>query len=431
MRYTGYELLWLFLAYSFLGWTLETVVAAVKQKRFVNRGLINGPFCIIYGCSAVVVTIYLPELHGFWLLLGSMILSTVIEWTAGHLIERVWHERWWDYSALPGNLDGYICLPASFAWGCLGVAALRWGNPLLMTVFALLPSLAGKILVWALLAVLAVDGLATFLIMAGWSRSERWVQTDAWFNRLSGRLGKRISDLVDRRLGRAYPGRAKQAREAARPTVFAEGCSFYKICMLFFVGAFLGDLTETLFCRLTAGVWMSRSSVVWGPFSIVWGLAIAAVTALLYRYRQQSDGFLFAMGTFLGGAYEYLCSVFTELVFGTVFWDYSHMPFNLGGRINLLYCFFWGIAAVVWFKKLYPRISSWIERIPMRAGKAVTWVLLVFMCCDMLVSAMALARYDERTRGIVAESGWQRTMDERFPDGRMERIYPNALTVEE
>ena len=45
---------------------------------------------------------------------------------------------------------------------------------------------------------------------------------------------------------------------------------------------------------------------------------------------------------FLGGAYEYLCSVFTELVFGKVFWDYSWMPFNLGGRINLLYCFFWG-----------------------------------------------------------------------------------------
>ena len=87
--------------------------------------------------------------------------------------------------------------------------------------------------------------------------------------------------------------------------------------------------------------------------SIVWGLAIAAVTVLLYRYRQRSDRFLFLMGTVLGGAYEYLCSVFTEIMFGTVFWDYSKIPFNLGGRINLLYCFFWGIAAVVWFKELY------------------------------------------------------------------------------
>ena len=74
---------------------------------------------------------------------------------------------------------------------------------------------------------------------------------------------------------------------------------------------------------------MSRSSVVWGDFSIVWGLAIAAVTALLYKYRNRSQQFLFWMGTFLGGAYEYICSVFTEIVFGTVFWDYSDIPFNL------------------------------------------------------------------------------------------------------
>ena len=58
---------------------------------------------------------------------------------------------------------------------------------------------------------------------------------------------------------------------------------------------------------------MSRSSVVWGPFSIVWGLAIALVTALLYKYKDRSNTFLFLIGTLLGGAYEYLCSVFTEI----------------------------------------------------------------------------------------------------------------------
>lgn len=80
----------------------------------------------------------------------------------------------------------------------------------------------------------------------------------------------------------------------------------------------------------------------------VWAIMIA--TKMLYNYRERSDGFLFVLGTVLGGAYEYLCSVFTELAFGVVFWDYSEIPFNLGGRINLLYCFFWGIAAVVWLK---------------------------------------------------------------------------------
>lgn len=85
------------------------------------------------------------------------------------------------------------------------------------------------------------------------------------------------------------------------------------------------------------------------------------------------------MGTLLGGAYEYLCSVFTEIVFGAVFWDYSALPFNLGGRINLLYCFFWGLAAVAWFKVLFPPLDRLIESLPRRGGTILTWCLVVFM----------------------------------------------------
>ena len=113
-----------------------------------------------------------------------------------------------------------------------------------------------------------------------------------------------------------------------------------------------------------------------------------------------------------------------------MFWDYSVIPFNLGGRINLLYCFFWGIAAVVWLKLLYPVISGWIEKIPMKIGKILTGILIVFMCCNMIVSIMALVRSDQRAHGVKATYSWQQTMDERFDDARLQRIYPNALKVE-
>ena len=167
------------------------------------------------------------------------------------------------------------------------------------------------------------------------------------------------------------PGKSGGRGCAGKSQCVCLGCSFYKILWLFVIGAFLGDLVETVFCRVTAGVWMSRSSVVWGPFSLVWGIAIAAATLLLHKYRDRSDRFVFIAGTCLGGAYEYICSVVLELLFGKVFWDYSKIPFNLGGRVNLLYCFFWGIAAIVWIKGLYPVISSWIEKIPLKQGKSV------------------------------------------------------------
>lgn len=160
------------------------------------------------------------------------------------------------------------------------------------------------------------------------------------------------------------------------------------------------------------------------------------LTAVLYRIKDKSDSYIFVAGTLLGGAYEYICSVFTELVFGTVFWDYSGFMFNLGGRINLLYCFFWGIAAVVWMKFLYPVLSKWIEKLPVKAGTILCNIAIVFMIFNCIISSLALSRYTERnTNGGMgqkteAESGLDKFLDTHFDDERMERIYPNAKIVE-
>ena len=431
MIYNTYELIWLFLIYSFLGWMLETILAATEQRRFVNRGLINGPLCTIYGVPIVILTIFGQELPLFWLFLGAMIVATVTEWISGHMIERFYHERWWDYSNVKWNLDGYICLPASLVWGVLGTISMRWGNGLLIRLYGFLPEGIGHLLVWILAGMLVLDVTATIFALSGIGRStQKWEAVDSWFTSISLRIGQWLYGHVDRRIHRAYPKTVRVEKPQRDKTVFAAGCCMQKLVWLFFIGCLLGDITETIFCRITAGVWMSRSSLVWGPFSIVWGFAIAAVTDLLYKYKDRSDRFLFLMGTALGGAYEYLCSVLSEMVFGTVFWDYSEIPFNLGGRINLLYCFFWGFAAVAWFKIFYPVISGWIEKLPICAGQILTWVIVVFMCCNMAVSTMALIRSNERSQEIPATQSWQQTMDERFPDERMEKIYPNAIKVE-
>ena len=429
-----YELSWLFFLYSFIGWILETVAAAVKNKRFVNRGLVNLPFCILYGNAAIFITIFGQELQGIWLFVGSMILATVFEWCAGHLIEHVYHEKWWDYSRMPWNLDGYISLPMSLIWGALAFVMMKWSNPFVLRIWRLMPRLAGNIILWILTILLIVDILATLILLSGRSqRVHRWKKIDKWLSSISMLLGEKIYGYVDRRIRKAYPNATKTDGAAVSETantVFAAGCSFYKLVWLFVIGSFLGDITETIFCRIRAGVWMSRSSLVWGSFSIVWGFAFVIATLLLYRYQQKSSGFLFAVGTFVGGAYEYICSVLSELVFGKVFWDYSHMPFNLGGRINLLYCFFWGFAAVAWIKLIYPKLSALIEKVPMKAGKTISWILLIFMVCNMLVSGLALIRSTQRANGIAATSGWQEIMDERFDDERIQKIYPNAINTQ-
>ena len=75
---------------------------------------------------------------------------------------------------------------------------------------------------------------------------------------------------------------------------------------------------------------------------------------------------------------------------------------------------------------LPPRITEWIERVPVKIGKAAVWLMVVFMAVNMMVSSMALVRYDERGKGEAASREWQVRMDEYFPDSRMEQIYPKA-----
>lgn len=378
MDYSAYQLLWFFLVYAFLGWLGETALAAAKKRRLLNRGFLSAPFSPVYGLAGVLFALFLPELREdiFFLFLFGMILATALELATGVLLERIFRQKWWDYSDEPWNFQGHICLKYSLIWGVLAVICIFFANPLLVRLIDLIPRPVGNLLVWVLLILLTVDFLGSWaaLVQLNGELKEPSEISRRW-KRISTALDNAVTRSIQRRMAQAYPSLDKERIRTQRKAdpvrdsqVFAAGCSFYKLACLFFIGAFLGDIIETIFCRATAGVWMSRSSVVYGPFSIVWGLGAVLLTAVLYRYRDRSDSFVFLFGTVLGGAYEYVCSVFTELVFGTVFWDYSHLPFNLGGRINLLFCFFWGIAAVVWLKLCYPRLSG-----PDRASPDPPW----------------------------------------------------------
>lgn len=449
MSLTIYFFLWFFLFYSVIGWAVGTAGAAMRKRRFVDVGFLYGPWCPSYGVGAMTFALFLQDLKNslFFLFLGGAILSFLVALATGFFLERIFHRKWWDYSRKRFQFGGYVNLPYVVVWGAAAVVCVSFVNPALMRLFHLIPRPAGEIILGVLLGIMILDYVGTVMgVLAIKSRLKKVSLLGALSENLQNTadyLGEGLVGLLLKHLGNSNSEleakkllEARQTRERERNAakekagVFAVGCSFYKLALLFLIGAFLGDITETIFCLLTTGRLMSRSSVVYGPFSIVWGLGCALLTLILYQYRNRSAGFIFCIGTLLGGAYEYICSVFTELVFGTIFWDYSGHSFNLAGRINLLYCFFWGIAAVVWMRVLYPGFSDLIEKIPKKPGVVVTWLLMVFMLFNILMSGLALARYNERQIGSgAAVSSAEQFLDRHFPDERMEKIYPNAKTV--
>ncbi len=206
---------------------------------------------------------------------------------------------------------------------------------------------------------------------------------------------------------------------------FASGMSFYKLALVFILGSFAGVVVETLWCLLRHGYFESRNGVVWGPFAPLYGLGATALTLALYRFRNRGKWLSFAGGFLVGTVVEYVCSWWQEWAFGSRSWDYSNMPFNLNGRVCLLYSLFWGVLGVLWIKDIYPRMSKWILRLPRKPGIVITWALTIFMAVNCAVSGLAVLRWSERVQGLPPDNAYEAFMDNRFPDERMEGIWAN------
>ena len=126
-HYTFIQWLLFFFIYCFLGWVWESCYVSAKNREWINRGFLHGPMLPIYGSGAIIVllcTIGVRDQIVLTFLFG-MIGATILEYVTGACMERLFRVRYWDYSHMPLNLKGYICLPVSLGWGVFSVLLVR------------------------------------------------------------------------------------------------------------------------------------------------------------------------------------------------------------------------------------------------------------------------------------------------------------------
>ncbi|MDO4295103.1 MAG: putative ABC transporter permease [bacterium] len=426
MSYHFSELLLYFFFYAFLGWAMEVSIFALTKHKFCNRGLLSLPLCISYGILMDILIVVLPTLQGHYLLqfLAVLIISSAIRSLESFGLSHIspnYPIAKDEYGIFSGKGRESL-LSLLFALGYFLAYLLL--HPVAVLLASLLPRSLQTFLACLLSFLTVIELLLLFLVLHQRKPEAEIRKLQERNYQSKNRLAQRIYTFVWRHIFHAYP-QASLIPTPVRTPVFARGVCFDKIIWVFFLCALLGDLIETLYCRLVGGVWMSRSSLIYGTFSIVWGIGAALLTIVLQKVANKDDRHVFLTGFFLGGAYEYLCSVFTEVFFGTTFWDYSEMKFNIGGRTNLLFCFFWAVLSVIWIKILYPVISRQIERIPFLIGKVATWCIIVFMSCDMILSAAAMLRYTMRQEDPVPHTALEHFLDETYDDALIEWTWPN------
>jgi len=130
-----------FFIYSFAGWVLESVCKTIEQRKLVNSGFLNGPFCPIYGFGAIIMLLCLSFLKDkpIILFITAFFVLSVWEYLVGLFLEKVFKTKYWDYSHLKFNIQGRVCLKNSLFWGVLGVVFIRYMHPFLETYIKLVP----------------------------------------------------------------------------------------------------------------------------------------------------------------------------------------------------------------------------------------------------------------------------------------------------
>lgn len=164
--YEFFVLCGLFLVYSFIGWIIEVVFSFFVEGKFINRGFLVGPLVPIWGTAAVLITLILrPDDSLFNLIISSAFIGTFLEYVVNYLMEKIFKARWWDYSNLPFNINGRVCLAYSCLFGLCGVLVVKVLNPIFFRMFLLMNGSVFCIAISILMVLVAIDFCISFNIV--------------------------------------------------------------------------------------------------------------------------------------------------------------------------------------------------------------------------------------------------------------------------
>ncbi len=157
----------LFLIYSIIGWMMEVTLCSFQAKKIVNRGFLIGPYCPIYGVSAILIIFFLDKYRTDILALFVMatLVCSIMEYITSYLMEKIFHTRWWDYSHMKFNINGRICLTNSIIFGALGVLLTHFINPFFTSILFKIPKLLFIIISIILMCGFITDVVISFNII--------------------------------------------------------------------------------------------------------------------------------------------------------------------------------------------------------------------------------------------------------------------------
>lgn len=208
MKYDVRVLFLLFIIYSFIGWLLEVIGELIKQRKFVNRGFLIGPYCPVYGCGVVSMILLLTKYidDKLTLFIMCILLFSIWEYTTSFLMEKLFNARWWDYTKYKFNINGRVCLETMIPFGLAGLLIMYIINPFIINLISKIPDFLLTILFVLLLVVFVTDVIISSNAMIKIKGTIKKVKKDN-----TEEITKKVKDLImqnnyfKKRIIKAFP----------------------------------------------------------------------------------------------------------------------------------------------------------------------------------------------------------------------------------
>ena len=231
---------------SFIGYFLEVTWVFIGSKKLVNRGFLCGPLIPIYGVGAVLILFCLFRYYDdpVVIFVFGVIITSALEYFVSFIMEKVFCNKWWDYSDVPYNLNGRICLRNSFAFGDLALVIIYLVTPLFAMLFGLFSFKTWSIIALVLFILVILDTI--YSVYVAYNLRHRIIIVEELKNEKLAKLpmifDKKLKELTEgikgfpNRLLKAFPDLEKQyhnsfekmkqyrLQEQAKRKAFKEKC---------------------------------------------------------------------------------------------------------------------------------------------------------------------------------------------------------------
>lgn len=201
--------------------------------------------------------------------------------------------------------------------------------------------------------------------------------------------------------------------------------TFYDLFYIFIIGCVFGWIVEGIWSLVKKNIIINHSALVLGPFNIVYGVGAVVLTIMLNKLKDASVIKIFFSSFLTGSILEYIMSFLMEYFLGFVAWNYKYKPFNLNGRICLIYSIFWGILGIIWIKQIYPKIKELITKIDKKTGTTFMKILIVFLIFDVMLTLAAINRGKRYEENIPPSNKVELCIDKYFGVDYLNNMFNN------